>query len=62
MPSYVATIAAFNPLSYMVDALRTLMVEGSVTHFGVLMDFAVLAVVDVIIILIAARLYPRVVQ
>jgi ABC-2 type transport system permease protein len=62
MPPYVATIAAFNPLSYMVDALRTLMVEGSVTHFGIGIDFVVLAIVDIAIVVMAARLYPRVVQ
>jgi ABC-2 type transport system permease protein len=62
MPAYVAVLAAFNPLSYMVDAIRTLMVTGSQTHFGVPLDFLVLVVVDIVLIQVAARLYPRVVQ
>jgi ABC-2 type transport system permease protein len=62
MPAYVAVLAAFNPLSYMVDAIRTLMVTGSQTHFGVPLDLLVLVVVDIVLIQVAARLYPRVVQ
>src|SRR5918997_227329 len=42
MPSYVAALASFNPLSYMVDALRGLMVEGSRWHFSLGLDLAVL--------------------
>ena len=62
MPAYVAVLAAFNPLSYMVDAIRTLMVTGSQTHFGLPLDFLVLVVVNIVLIQVAARLYPRVVQ
>jgi ABC-2 type transport system permease protein len=62
MPDYVATIALFNPLSYMVDGLRSLMVPTSQAHFPLLLDFGVLLVVDVVLVWLAARLYPRVVQ
>lgn len=62
MPAYVSTIASLNPLSYMVDALRELMVQGTAVHYGLPLDFGILAVVNVTIVVIAARLYPRVVQ
>jgi ABC-2 type transport system permease protein len=62
MPSYVATLAALNPLSYMVDALRTLMIEGAVSHFWLWVDLVVLVVVNVGLVALAAKLYPRVVQ
>lgn len=62
MPDYVATIATFNPLSYMVDALRTLMVAGGASHYGLAVDFAVLLGVNIVMVWLAAKLYPRVVQ
>ncbi|MGA7732430.1 MAG: ABC transporter permease [Chloroflexia bacterium] len=62
MPSYVAAIAAFNPLSYMVDALRALMVEGGASHYGLWVDLGVLLSVNIVLVWLAARLYPRVVQ
>lgn len=62
MPAYVAALAAFNPLSYMVDALRSLMVDGAAAHFGVGLDLLALVGVDIVLVWLAGRLYPRVVQ
>jgi ABC-2 type transport system permease protein len=62
MPPFVAVLAAFNPLSYMVDALRALMIEGGVSHFGIGVDFAVLLGVNLALVLLASKLYPRVAQ
>ena len=62
MPAYVAAIAIFNPLSYMVDGLRTLMVPASGSHFPLVVDFGVLLLVDLALLWLAAKLYPRVVQ
>ncbi|HEX8228729.1 MAG TPA: ABC transporter permease [Chloroflexia bacterium] len=62
MPSYVAALASFNPLSYMVDGLRGLMIEGATWHFSLGVDLAVLALANVLIVTLAARTYPRVVQ
>jgi ABC-2 type transport system permease protein len=59
MPPYVEYIALFNPLSYMVDGLRELMV-GVPGHFGIWLSLGVLLVVDVVIVWIAARVFPRV--
>jgi len=62
MPPYVAAIAAFNPLSYMVDAIRTLTISGTTTHYGLAVDGLVLLVVDILLLAIAGKIYPRVVQ
>ncbi len=62
MPPYVVALATFNPLSYMVDGLRGLMIESARWHFSLLLDFAVLLLANVVIIVLASRMYPRVVQ
>lgn len=61
MPDWLRLISRINPLSYEVDALRALMIQGGITNFGLTVDFAVLLGIAVILIIIAARLYPRVV-
>ena len=33
MPAWLRWIATFNPLTYLVDGLRTLMIRGSVGHY-----------------------------
>jgi len=62
MPGWLKVIAQGNPLTYQVDALRGLMVQGSVQSFPLGLDFAVLIASTVILIVIAARLYPRLAQ
>jgi ABC-2 type transport system permease protein len=59
MPDWLQAIARFNPLSYMVDALRTLMLPESASVFGLGMDFLVLIGVPSILVLIAGRRYPN---
>jgi ABC-2 type transport system permease protein len=61
MPGWVRVVAKVNPLSYEVDALRSLMVEGGRTVFGIGLDVAVLALVFGLLVHITARLYPKVV-
>ncbi|MGH9873140.1 MAG: ABC transporter permease [Pyrinomonadaceae bacterium] len=61
MPGWLRVISHINPLSYEVDALRALMLQSGVSNFGLVVDFAVLLVAAVVLIMIAARLYPRVV-
>jgi ABC-2 type transport system permease protein len=61
MPDWLKVVAALNPLTYMVDALRQLMVHG-VGSDPVIVDVAVLAAVAVGLIALAARLYPRLAQ
>jgi len=62
MPGWVAVVAQLNPLSYMVDGLRTLMVVGNPEALGLPLDFAVLLVVNCAIVWLAARIYPRLVR
>ena len=62
MPDWLKILAQINPLTYQVDALRGLMVQGSTESFPLALDFGVLIATTVILIAIAARLYPRLAQ
>lgn len=62
MPDWLKAIAAVNPLTYMVDALRASMVVGGGSDRGLGIDFAVLAVFLVLFVWIGSRLYPRLAQ
>jgi ABC-2 type transport system permease protein len=61
MPDWLRVISRVNPLSYEVDALRALMIKNGESNFGLGIDFCVLIVVTFILVIIGARLYPRVV-
>ena len=61
MPVWLQAISRGNPLTYEVDALRSLMVVGGGSVYGILVDMAALMVSTAILVLIAARLYPRVI-
>ncbi|HTD20924.1 MAG TPA: ABC transporter permease [Ktedonobacteraceae bacterium] len=60
MPGWLQVIAHSNPLSYEVDALRAMMLSGGTSTTGLGWDFLVLFVVTTVLVLISARLYPRV--
>lgn len=62
MPGWVGAIAKANPLSYQVDALRSLMVQGGTSIFGVGLDAAVLLCGLIVLVVITAALYPNVVR
>ncbi len=61
MPRWLQIVAQVNPLTYAVDALRGLMITGGVSTYGVGFDLLVLFVVMIALVLIGAKLYPRVV-
>jgi len=61
MPPWLHAVARVNPLSYEVDALRALMIPAGQSAFGIGMDFLLLLVSTVVLVTIAARVYPRVV-
>jgi len=61
MPRWLQTISRVNPLTYEVDALRGLMVIGGVAVYGILVDVVALLASTAVLVIIAARLYPRVV-
>ena len=59
MPKWLQIVAKVNPLSYMVDGLRTLLVSGNFS--GLPMDIGVLFVITMIISAISAYMYPKVI-
>ncbi|HMG35547.1 MAG TPA: ABC transporter permease [Blastocatellia bacterium] len=61
MPDWLRIASRINPLSYEVDALRTLMIENGSSGFGLTTDFAVLSISALVLVVVGARLYPRVV-
>jgi len=62
MPDWLRAIAALNPLTYMVDALRELMVVGATGTDQIPLDLVVMSVVLVGLLALATRLYPRLAQ
>ena len=61
MPPWLRTVASFNPLTYQVDALRTLMIQGGSSAFGLGTDFSIQIAVLTLLTAIATRLYPTIV-
>jgi len=61
MPTWLQVISQINPLTYQVDALRLLMVTGGTTVYGLAVDVGVLLAVTTLMVVLAARLYPRVI-
>ena len=59
MPSWLQFVAKINPLSYMVDGLRALIVTGNYSFL--LHDILVLLVATALISIISTYMYPKVV-
>jgi ABC-2 type transport system permease protein len=60
MPPWLKVVARGNPLTYEVDALRTFMLHGSTSAFGLATDFVVLLAALVVLVAVAAKMYPRI--
>jgi ABC-2 type transport system permease protein len=58
MPPWLRVVAEMNPLTYLVDALRGLMIPGGEAVHGYAVDFAVLGAVFCALLAVAVRLYP----
>ncbi|MBS3910024.1 MAG: ABC transporter permease [Actinobacteria bacterium] len=58
LPGVLTYITMFNPLSYGVDALRGALIGA--THFGFLVDFAVLGISGTILLFIGGYLFSKV--
>jgi ABC-2 type transport system permease protein len=58
MPAWLQTVSHFNPLTYVVDALRAFMLVGGTSSFGLGYDFAVLLLVSAALIWAASKAYP----
>ena len=62
MPRWLQAVARVNPLTYVVDALRGLMIQGGHTAMGFGADFAFQAAAFVVLLAIASKLYPGLVR
>lgn len=60
MPQWLRVVSLVNPLTYQVDALRSLMITGQTSLTGLLVDFAVGFVALAILIAVATRIYPKI--
>jgi ABC-2 type transport system permease protein len=58
MPSWLQVVANINPLSYMVDGLRALLVTGNVSRLP--FDIVILIIVTFAISFLSAYMYPKV--
>jgi len=61
MPQWLRVVARFNPLTYLVDALRALMVPGS-SVAGLGGDVLVMAGIFALLLALAVRVYPGLVR
>ena len=59
MPSWLKVVSLGNPLTYEVDALRSLMIVGQTSTYGLGVDCLVLFVIAGVMVAIATRMYPR---
>ncbi len=62
MPPWLRVIAQLNPLTYVVDALRELMVVGGRSTYGLTWDAGVLVLVLALLIAVGVRAYPHLVR
>ncbi len=62
MPAWLRAVTYVNPLTYLVDALRQLMIPGAGGMFPAGVDLGVLAAVALMLIWVESRLYPRMAQ
>ena len=60
MPHWLQVVSRGNPLTYLVDALRGLMLRGARPELGLPLDGAVLVGALAVLIAISSRLYPAV--
>lgn len=58
MPRWLRVIAEINPLTYLIDALRGLMITGGESVRGYGVDFGVMLAVFGVMLFVAVRLYP----
>ncbi len=65
MPGWLQVVAQVNPLTYEVDALRSLMLStatGATVSPNLGLDFAVMVAATAILVVIGSRLYPTIVR
>jgi ABC-2 type transport system permease protein len=57
MPVWLRVVARVNPLTYQVDAIRSLMVRGGSSVYGLGVDWGAMLVILVLLTALGARLY-----
>lgn len=62
MAPWLRRIATLNPLAYLVDALRGLMVQGGQNIHGLGFDCVVLRFVFVVLVVVTVKPYPKLIQ
>lgn len=62
MPGWLKVLAHVNPLTYQVDALRTLMLADGTVTFQLAVDFCVLGGTTAVLVVLAGWLYPAIVR
>ncbi len=62
MPAWLKIISRLNPLTYEVDALRALMVQGGVSHYGIGLDVVVMVIAVVVLVALTAWRFPTLAQ
>lgn len=60
MPAWLQTVSRFNPLTYQVNALRNFMVTNAASWQSLSVDFAISFVTFIVLVLVATRLYPKI--
>ena len=59
MPGWLHTVSHFNPLTYEVDILRSLMLRRGASDYGLALDFGILVAVASVLVAIGAHTYRR---
>jgi ABC-2 type transport system permease protein len=62
MPDWLKMVSHVNPLTYLVDAMRTLMFQGAPSIEGLGTDFVVMLAIFIVFSFIVTRLYPGLVR
>jgi ABC-2 type transport system permease protein len=62
MPHWLQIISHWNPLTYQVDALRSLLLTSYPSTFGLATDFWALFSILMILVAIGSWIYPKIVQ
>ena len=62
MPRWLQVVAILNPLTYLVDALRGIMIQGGQSMHTLPVDLGVIAMIFLVLASVAAKLYPTLVR
>ncbi len=60
MPDWLKVVSRGNPLTYMIDGMRALMIQGSDYH-GLIRDFGVMLAISTVFVMLGGAMYRRVI-